>query len=131
VNNAMLSNQQKRTYIMAEAQVPAGDKLQAVAVQKPAPDNPAEQTGQPGRTTRTTRQNNPDNPAEQPVQSNAGGEDITLEVLFHDICTSSPVLHVFGRFNSYCVLCYVYSLLSALRTVYTSFTVGLGATFNV
>jgi hypothetical protein len=61
VNKAILSNQLRKrtTYIMAEAaQVPAGDNLQAaqaVAVQPPAPDNPADKH----------------------VQPNAGGEDIT------------------------------------------------------
>jgi hypothetical protein len=43
---------------MAEAQVPVGDNLQAA--QQPAPDNKVE----------------------QPVQPNAGEEDITLKVLF-------------------------------------------------
>jgi hypothetical protein len=75
---------------MPEAQVPAGDNLQAAqavgvqavgvgvqAVGVGVQAVGATGYGQPGRTT----------------------------------CAASPtpVLHVFGRFNSYCVLCYVYS----------------------
>jgi hypothetical protein len=103
----------KATFIMAEAQVPAGDNLQAaqaVAVQPPAPDNPADKPVHAAQRQRSRYH---------------------IRGLFHYIFyftiffTSSPVLHVFDRFNSYCVLCDVYSLLNVLRTVYISFTVCL------